>query len=82
MMYFSVDATYLIRLDKFEGAYYVCKEKSIVMDNGQACRANVYVLNEAYRNIVLDKAWDPALFELDGIYAFLAGYQGFKQLHL
>jgi len=82
VLYFYIDTDDLVRLDKFEGDFYVRIEEIVKTDSGQNFRAYVYVLKDEYMCIASSSAWNQVNFETSGIQKFLDEYKGFDQLSL
>ena len=80
ILYFAVSPTDLARLDDFEGEYYERISVTVVNSNNGAFPAEIYVLNQAYQNILEAVEWDVDRFGTQGIEHFIARYQGFDQI--
>jgi len=77
VLYHNISSEDVIRLDRFEGSFYIRKPVSIHTDE-DIITADTYVLNDSYKHILTVKEWDPERFEKEGIEIFLERYFGFK----
>jgi len=73
VLYYDVEPYDIARLDAFEGEYY--ERKSILLHN--CVDAEVYVLKQAYFDIIDDRKWDEEAFAKEGIKRFCESYKGF-----
>jgi len=73
VLYYDVEPYDIARLDAFEGEYY--ERKSILLHN--CVDAEVYVLKQAYFDIIDDRKWDEEAFAQEGIKRFCESYKGF-----
>jgi len=78
IVYFDVSRSDILRLDEFEGMYYIRKKETIILANQRTIFAEVYILNDVYGAIASDKEWDQSHFEKKGINIFLTKYSGFS----
>ena len=76
VVYFKLARQDLMRLDHFEGRYYVRRLVPVTLESGEVIQAQTYVLNPKHRRIVSDKPWNEARFESQGLKKFLANYKG------
>lgn len=77
VLYHNISSEDVLRLDSFEGSFYIRKPVRIQTDE-DIFTADTYVLNESYKHILTAKEWDPERFEKEGIEIFLERYFGFK----
>lgn len=78
VVYLDVNSEDLLRLDRFEGGYYVRIPLKIRAAGDLKLLAETYVLKDQYRHIASAEQWDPEVFETSGITPFLRKYQGFQ----
>ena len=56
-LYFDIPAEGWLRLDAFEGDMYSCDEVMVATIDGDRIGARVYVVKEAYRNLLTGQEW-------------------------
>ena len=79
VLYYGILPDDLVRLDRFEGEYYVRAAVTVLTAQGSAVDTHAYVLKEAYRHILSAEEWDHVAFEEKGIGRFLSDYCGFDR---
>jgi gamma-glutamylcyclotransferase (GGCT)/AIG2-like uncharacterized protein YtfP len=80
VLYLSVPAAALQRLDVFEGEMYE-RRQVLVVDEGEVVRAAMtYVFRPAYLHLLTDIPWDFAQFLVSGKKCFEEGYFGFDEI--
>lgn len=77
VVYYDVSKEDLLRLDDFEGEYYLRKAVHVIA-GGKRVLAEVYSLHPKYYAIALPQPWDAEKFSHSGIHRFMAQYQGFR----
>lgn len=76
VVYYDISEEDMRILDAFEGEYYERQDVELIVKDAPV-RACVYVLKEAYFDLIDPKPWSEALFATEGIKRFLANYKGF-----
>ena len=76
LVYENVSRSDLVRLDQFEGEYYVRKSLQVVTLDMATLPAEVYVLKEEYYSIISHGEWCSVQFSSVGIHSFIHRYMG------
>jgi gamma-glutamylcyclotransferase (GGCT)/AIG2-like uncharacterized protein YtfP len=79
VLYISVDALSVRRLDDFEGELYELSEISPDALDGESLIAHAYVIKACYRDRLSSEPWDPEQFEKADLPQFMASYRGFNR---
>lgn len=69
-----------LRLDKFEGVAYARRAVQVQLASGEVVEADVYVVEDAYRDMVSTELWDYEDFLEKGRQQFESNYAGYKAL--
>ena len=78
MLYFDLSPELLVKLDRFEGEFYLRRKIRVTAGKeGEDHEAFTYVLSEDYRHLLSEKEWDPECFRKQALDLFLADYVGF-----
>ena len=78
VVYLDVDTTDVLRLDRFEGAYYRRINTPCSFEDGSDGEVDVYLFRDAYHHLVSSRPWDLEQFKKSGMAKFLADYKGFE----
>ena len=74
VVYLDVSPSDLIRLDQFEGEYYLRKKVMVATEEEGTFSAEVFILKEEYYAVISPEEWDPVHFSTTGIHYFLHHY--------
>ena len=78
MLYFDLPPELLLKLDRFEGEFYVRRKIRVTAGKERDLHeAFTYVLSDHYRHLLSDREWDPGRFRKQALALFLADYVGF-----
>jgi gamma-glutamylcyclotransferase (GGCT)/AIG2-like uncharacterized protein YtfP len=81
VVYMDVSPKDLLRLDVFEGEYYIRNTGQVVLTENHTIDVVFYVLKPNYRHILSDQEWDLEHFNRVGIHNFLKQYCGFENMN-
>ena len=77
-LYRDLDADSFAALDRFEGRIYTRRRLSVRTNDGAACDAFVYVLNDAERHLLRDEQWSRERFREIHLHDYLRACRAFR----
>jgi gamma-glutamylcyclotransferase (GGCT)/AIG2-like uncharacterized protein YtfP len=78
-VYLGIKSKDILALDRFEGKYYKRMPVRVTVDRVGDVRADVYVFQNKYRNLLTHSEWDAEKFRNENVYKFLSMYTGFNR---
>ncbi len=77
LVYWGVDDCSMQRLDDFESDFYQRQRLPVLLANGKAIDADVYVVMPAYEHLLSRQQWSPEVFERRYLRAYVRRWRGF-----
>jgi gamma-glutamylcyclotransferase (GGCT)/AIG2-like uncharacterized protein YtfP len=77
IVYYDVEANDILRLDIFEGDYYMRCNARVKLKDQNHVDADVYIIKPRYQHLISSEEWNPHDFQKRCLSEFMSAYEGF-----